>query len=132
MDAEGTATKAEEKTEVLNAFFVSVFNSKTEYPQGSWPPELVREQKRSPAVQEEVVSGKGADGAGRAAHQASLHASPRAGLPGVHRGHSSDLSCPSFPSVASRLAPVNRHHPRTIHFKASNRNSSVVGRVLLW
>lgn len=49
MDAEETAAKAEEKTEVLNAFFVSVFNCKTESPQGSWQ---VREQKRSPAVQE--------------------------------------------------------------------------------
>lgn len=41
LDAEETAIKAEEKTEVLNAFFVSVFTSKTEYPLGNLPPELV-------------------------------------------------------------------------------------------
>lgn len=32
LDAEETALKAEEKTELFNAFFVSVFTSKTEYP----------------------------------------------------------------------------------------------------
>lgn len=32
LDAEETATRAEENTEVLNAFFISVFTSKTKYP----------------------------------------------------------------------------------------------------
>ena len=35
-----TATKHEEKDKVLNAFFVSVFNSQTSYSQGTQPPEL--------------------------------------------------------------------------------------------
>jgi len=37
---ENIANKDEENTEVLNAFFSSVFNSKTSYSQGSQPPVL--------------------------------------------------------------------------------------------
>ena len=51
-------TKDEEKTEVRNAFFASVFNSKTSSP-GTQPPELEdgdREQNEAPIIQGEMVS----------------------------------------------------------------------------
>jgi len=51
--------KDEEKAEALNAFFTSVFNSQTGYPQGSQPLVLEDregEQNKPPIIQEEAVN----------------------------------------------------------------------------
>ena len=59
LDAEGNlVTKDQDKVEVLNAFFGSVFNSKTHYSLGTQPPVLVDrdgEQNRLCIIHVEIV-----------------------------------------------------------------------------
>ena len=60
LDARGNiATKNEEKAEVVNAFFASVFNNQTGYSQSIQPPVLEDrggEQNKPPIIQEEAVN----------------------------------------------------------------------------
>jgi len=60
LDARGNiASKAEEKAEVLNAFFASVFNSQTGCSQGIQPPVLEGREgvwNKPPIIQEEAVN----------------------------------------------------------------------------
>jgi len=59
LDVRGNIANKDEKAEVLNAFFASVFNSQTGYSQGSHSPVLEdreREQNKPPIIQEEAVN----------------------------------------------------------------------------
>jgi len=60
LDARGNiVNKDEEKADVLHAFFASVFNSQTGYPQGSQLPVLEDregERNKPPIIQEEAVN----------------------------------------------------------------------------
>ena len=60
LDTRGNiVTKDEEKDEVLNALFASVFNSKTSCPLGTQPLELEergKKQNEAPIIQQEMVS----------------------------------------------------------------------------
>jgi len=56
---ENIANRNEEKAEVLHAYLASVFDSQTDYPQGSEPPVLEDregEQNKPPIIQEEAVN----------------------------------------------------------------------------
>jgi len=58
-ERENISNKDEEKAEVFNAFFASVFSSQTGYSQGSQPPVLEDregEQNKPPIIQEEAVN----------------------------------------------------------------------------
>jgi len=60
LDVKGnTVTKADEKAEVLNVAFASIFNSKTSCSPGTQPPELEDgdgEQNEAPIIHGEMVS----------------------------------------------------------------------------